>query len=145
MTSERQQELAEVFRFVDGSQSLPKLVEFVERLNISADAKSLLMDVARVTVKIGTRILQIGRCILSFAVDTIRNYPNTSFGAVIALVLSSLVAAIPLVGPILAPLLAPLLLAFGFAAGALTDMVSGPARTRIRELELRFSILSGGQ
>lgn len=110
----------------------------IDRLAISADAKALLYDLADVTLEIGGKIVAAGRQILTFLFDLAKRFPNTAFGVIVALVVSSLIAAIPLLGVVLGPLLTPLLLAFGLASGALADLKEAAIRARVSQIERHF-------
>jgi hypothetical protein len=87
----------------------------------------------------GGKIIAAGRQIVAFIFDLVRRFPNTSLWVIVELVISSLVASIPLLGLALGPLLAPFLLAFGLAAGAITDLKDAPLRARVSDLERHFS------
>jgi hypothetical protein len=114
------------------------LREQIDRLSISADAKAVLNDLLEIVIDVGGRMIAAGRQILAFILDLVRRFPNTAFGVIAALVISSLIASIPLLGLILGPLLSPLLLAFGLAAGAVTDLKDAPLRARVADLEQHF-------
>jgi hypothetical protein len=115
---------------------------YIENLSISADAKAILIDIARATVKTGGQIIRAGQRILSFVIGLVREFPNTTFGALVAWVVSSLIASIPLLGVVLGPLLGPLLLALGISAGALVDLKDRALTVRIRHLESEFASLT---
>lgn len=128
----------------DVNASLPerKLVALIERTNLSADVKALLTDIARVTVKVGGKILAIGRKILSFVFDLIKAFPTITVGIITALVLTSVIAGIPLLGGVLASMLGSLLLLLGIGAGALNDFTSSKLSERIDNLVNSFSALT---
>lgn len=111
----------------------------IERLSISADAKALLNDLLDVVIEVGGRVIAAGRQILAFIFDLVQRFPNTTFGVIVALVVSSLIASIPLLGLVLGPLLSPLLLAFGLLAGAIADLKDAPLRARVADLERHFA------
>ncbi|HEX7874420.1 MAG TPA: hypothetical protein VF475_16020 [Sphingobium sp.] len=111
----------------------------IERLSISADAKALLNDLLDVVVEVGGRVIAAGRQILAFIFDLFQRFPNTTFGVIVALVVSSLIASIPLLGLVIGPLLSPLLLAFGLLAGAIADLKDAPLRARVADLERHFA------
>ncbi|SCW76344.1 hypothetical protein SAMN02927924_02685 [Sphingobium faniae] len=111
----------------------------IDRLNISADAKALLDDLLKVTVEVGGRVISAGRQIMGFIFDLARQFPNTAFGLIVATVVSSLIASIPLLGVVLGPLLSPMLLAFGLVSGAWKDLKDDGIRTRISRLEEHFT------
>jgi hypothetical protein len=111
----------------------------IERLSISADAKALLNDLLDVVIEVGGRVIAAGRQILAFIFDLVQRFPNTTLGVIVALVVSSLIASIPLLGLVLGPLLSPLLLAFGLLAGAIADLKDAPLRARVADLERHFA------
>lgn len=112
----------------------------IDRLSLSADAKAVLNDILEVVVDVGGRVISVGRQVLTFVLDMMRRYPNTAFGLIVALVISTLIASIPLLGIVLGPLMAPLLLAFGLAAGAVADLKDAPMRARVAQLEEYYEV-----
>jgi len=126
----------ELFRNVPSKNDLRL---HIERLGVSADAKALLNNLLDLAVEVSGRVVSAGRQILSFIFDMMKRFPNAAFGVIVALVVSSLIASIPLLGAVLAPLMTPLLLAFGLAAGALADLKDGPMRSRVAMLEEHFA------
>jgi hypothetical protein len=125
------------------AESLPvrEIDKHLRRLPISADAKALLSDLARLTWTVGEHVVQIGRRIIGFILDLVKQFPNTAFGVVIGVTLTALIAAVPFLGPLLAPFLGPLLVAFGLAAGAVQDMRETALRTRVAILEAEMRAL----
>jgi hypothetical protein len=117
----------------------------IDRLAISADSKALLYDLADITVDVGGKVVSAGRQILAFVLDLVKRFPNTAFGVIVALVVSSLIGAIPLFGVVLGPLLTPLLVAFGLASGALADLQEGAIRSRVSQLERHFMTTTGAR
>ncbi|SLN41680.1 hypothetical protein AQS8620_01619 [Aquimixticola soesokkakensis] len=95
------------------------------RMNMSADAKSLLLKLADVTCVIGGKTLAIGRKIVEICLVLLRSFPNLMFGAMVAALMSLVIGAVPLLGPALSVLLTPLMLAVGIGAGALADIMQG--------------------
>lgn len=110
----------------------------IDRLSVSADAKALLNDLLEMAIEVSGRVIDAGRRILAFVFDLVERFPNTAFGVIVALVVSTLIASIPLLGLVLGPLLSPLLLAFGLAAGAIADLKDAPLRARVGALERHF-------
>lgn len=119
-----------------------ELLDGIERLDISADAKLLLSNLATMTLNVGGRLIEAGRRILAFAFELARAFPNTAFGVIIAVIASMLIASVPLLGGLLGPLLAPLLIAFGLTSGALTDLKDGSLRRRVATLEDEFRVVA---
>ena len=116
----------------------------VEKLAVSADAKSLLLDLSRITMKIGEAVFSLGKAILTFVVNMVKRYPNTAFGLVIGLTVSVMVGGIPVIGLILGPILGKLLMVFGLTMGALTDFKDAAIRSEIAALERKVSIIAEG-
>jgi hypothetical protein len=114
----------------------------IENLAFSADVKSLLMDVAQLTLTVSGKLIAIGRKILAFALDLARKFQNVIFGVLIALLLSAVLATIPLLGSAIAALLTPIMLAFGIAKGALEDFRNMGVQTELDALKQRLAILS---
>lgn len=111
------------------------LIEQIEAMPISADAKVLLSRLAATTAEVGGRVLEIGRRIVAFAIEAAKMFPNTLFGVIVGAAMTVIIASAAVVGGLLAPLLGPLLIAFGLGAGALLDVKDGALRARIARLE----------
>lgn len=118
------------------------LFQRIDRLGLSADAKALLARLCAVTIEVGGRIVEVGRRILAFAFEMLKTFPNVTFGVIVALVMSMLIASIPLFGGLLGPLLTPLLLAIGLGVGALADLREGAMARRVQHLEAQFRMLT---
>lgn len=121
---------------------LRTLRDRIERLNVSADAKALLMDIAAVTLKVGEKVLAFGRKVLDFVFNLAVRFQNVGFGVILALALSAVLASIPLLGPLIAALLTPIMLAFGIVRGALQDFKDASLRGELDALERRMAIMS---
>ena len=127
----------------DINMSLPerKLLQLIERTQLSADLKALLSDLVKVTVKVGGKILAIGRKILTFVLDLVKTFPAIAMGAIAALVITAVVGAIPIFGTAIAAFLGPILLALGITAGALKDFTNDKLNERIAALVDSFRVL----
>ena len=86
---------------------------FIDRLDISADAKANLASFAKVTLKVGREVVRIGRKIVDVLFSFLRHFPGIAFGVIFAVVITTLLSAIPLLGAILGPVASTLILAFG--------------------------------
>ncbi|WP_299913574.1 hypothetical protein [uncultured Paracoccus sp.] len=129
-------------REVNSSPPERKLIELIERTNLSADLKAILCDLARLTIRVSGKVIAIGRRILAFALDLIRAFPAMAMGAVVALVVASVIDSIPVLGnKHLMAILTPLLLAMGIGMGALQDMSSPDFRERVSALVDSFRAL----
>jgi len=104
------------------TNSESKIKSTLENLNISADAKSALYAIINTTVRAGRFIVKIGRKILDIVIETLRKFPNASFGLVLGGVIGILVASVPLIGVILAPFITPLAMIYGFVRGIERDL-----------------------
>jgi hypothetical protein len=120
------------------------LVATIERLDIAADAKVLLVRLADVTAEVGGAILHVGRRVLSFILEAVRLFPHITFAVIVAFVMGQLIASVAILGAVLGPLLAPLLLAFEIGAGAVMDVADGKFRERVEGLIASFVAPSHG-
>ena len=134
-------DLESVLMAVNDSLPLRKIEEMLDRTDLSADTKSIVLDVANRTVVVAGQIIEIGRKIVSFALELAKTIPNTLFGVALALVMTALISGIPIFGALLAGLLKSILLIFGIAQGALADMRSGELGSRIENLLAQFAPL----
>lgn len=134
-------ELQAVLLSIDEALPICKIRDLLDRLEMSADAKALVIDIAGVTIKVGEKLVAIGRKIISFALGLAQQYPNTVFGLVIGLILGTLISSVPLVGWLLGPFLSPLLLALGLSFGAVADFTTVSIRSRIAVLERQLAVL----
>ena len=134
-------DLKSVFLTMNDSLPIRKIEELLDRTDLSADAKSVVLDVANRTIVVAGQIIQIGRKIVSFALELAKTIPNTLFGVALALVMTALISGIPILGALLAGLLKSILLIFGIAQGALADMRSGELGSRIENLMAQFAPL----
>jgi hypothetical protein len=134
-------DLESVLMAVNDSLPLRKIEEMLDRTDFSADTKSIVLQVASRTMVVAGQIIQIGRKIVSFALELAKTIPNTLFGVALALVMTALISGIPIFGALLAGLLKSILLIFGIAQGALADMRSGDLGSRIENLLAQFAPL----
>ena len=127
----------------EANSALPnrKLKDLIERTNLSADMKALLSDIATITAKVAGKLISIGRKILTVVFDLIKLFPAITVGVIAALVLTAIIAAIPLVGGVLAGALSSILLLLGIGKGALTDLSSPDLNVRIQNFVNSLSAL----
>ena len=127
----------------EANSALPnrKLTDLIERTNLSADMKALLTDIATITTKVAGKLISIGRKILTVVFDLIKLFPAITIGVIAALVLTSIIAAIPLIGGVLAGALSSILLLLGIGKGALTDLSSPALNERIQNFVNSLSAL----
>ncbi len=134
--------LTEVLGEFQNAPSLTFISDRIERLDMSADAKSLMMDLARVTVKVGGTVVAIGRKIIEFVFALAKRFPNTLFGLIMALVLSMVIATIPFLGGVIAAILTPIMLAFGLGGGAMQDFKEAGLRAEIDALSQKMNVMA---
>lgn len=94
----------------------------IDKLDISADSKSLLYTFSKATVKVGEYVIKIGRKILDCVCLAFREYPKATFGIVFGAILGALVSAIPIIGVVLGPIVTPILMALGLGVGIVLDV-----------------------
>lgn len=116
----------------------------IDRLELSADAKVLLARLLSTTATIAGHVVEIGRRILAFVLETVKLFPNTTFGVVIGSTMAVLVGSMAVLGAVLGPIVGPLLVALGLGAGAIFDMQDGALRARIAILEREFNDIALG-
>lgn len=141
-TKNQEQFIGDVRRIIDQSLTVRQIEKFLDRVDMSPDAKALLSDLMRVTIKVGTTVLQIGRQILTFIIDLVARFPNTTFGVIVGVVLTMLVAAVPLIGGVLAGVIGPLLIAFGIGMGAINDMRDASLRGKVAEFATKLNTIN---
>ena len=116
----------DAIREVNSGLSIRKLREIVERSNMSADMKALLIDIAGVTAKVAGKVISIGRKILTVVFDLVKLFPAVTLGVIAALVITSIISSIPFFGAALAASLSSIIMLLGIGKGALQDL-SNPA------------------
>jgi tetrahydromethanopterin S-methyltransferase subunit B len=135
--------LATISEFED-VPSLRFLQDKIDRLPISADAKSLLLDLASLTLEVGGKALAFGRKLIVFILEVANKFQNVIFGVIVALILSAVLASIPLLGPAIGALLTPIMVALGISRGAVEDFRNISVQREIDALKQRMAILATG-
>jgi len=100
------------------------------------------MDLAKISIEIGGKILAFGRKLIAFVLELAEKFQNVVFGILIAMAVSAVLATLPLLGPAISTLLTPLLIALGIAKGAIEDFKNMSVQREIDALKQRMSILS---
>ena len=106
---------------------------WISRLEISADAKTVLYKIANATIRAGQLVIKIGRKILEFVSFLLREYPGATFGSIIAVVIGSLVTSIPIIGAVIGPLFTTLAMIIGLTVGAWQDVKDKALKYRIQQ------------
>ncbi len=133
--------IEEVIRDINMSLPERKLNQLLERTSLSADVKAIMSDIMHVTIKVGGKVLAIGRKILTFVLDLVKTFPAVAMGTIAALVITAVVGSVPIIGPPLAAFVGPILLAIGVSAGALKDFTNDKLQDRITNLVESFKVL----
>lgn len=113
----------------------------LERLDISADAKVAIAEVIDLTSVAADRVIEIGRRIVAFAFELLRQFPHIGVLTILAVILNALIASVPLLGALLSSLLGPLLLVGGIAVGTLLDLRDGSLRDGVDLLTRQFQAI----
>ena len=137
LTPQQVEELAEHVNLTTQTDS--QLRREIESLPVSADGKALLADLLKITTRVGDVVLKIGRKILDFVLNLVRQFPHLGFAAVLALVVGALVSMVPIVGAALSAILTPLGLALGVAWGSYMELSSDDLGERIKAFVDGFS------
>lgn len=133
-----QQSVAELVSFVnDTSKSDSQILRWIERLPVSADAKALLADLLKLTTRVGNALVRMGRKVLDFVLLLLKQFPHLGFATLLALVIGSILAMVPVLGT-----LAPLAVALGVTWGTVVELGSNDLDARVREFANHFSGLS---
>lgn len=117
-----------------------KLKRLIERLEYSADAKSLLFSLAKITVKIGKTIVQVGRKVLDIVFKLIEEFPKATMGLLLGVVFGHVIAPLSILGVAFSGVLASLAMAFGFTVGVLADISDSMLLRRIKRMQQEFSL-----
>lgn len=118
-----------------------KLKSYLVNLDISADAKQLIDDLSKIVIKVGNHVIQFGKKIIEIVIMLVQKYPNTTFGLILGLIMTAIIATVPIVGWILSPLVGPLLLAVGLSLGYLEDLKDIGLKRKVAEISAHFSEL----
>lgn len=127
---------------IDATQSDAKLRAFIDSLNCSADLKEYYYRIASVTIRVGKRIIQIGRKILETVMAIAKEYPHTSFGFCVGFLIGALAGEIPLFGVILGPALGPLAMLLGVVNGYFRDNEDSKLTNKIKSVVDEYAPLA---
>ena len=61
-----------------------RLDQYIDNLDISADAKALLASMMHTSIRIGDKILRIGKRILEIVMALVKQFPNAAFGLILS-------------------------------------------------------------
>jgi len=137
----------EALQLVQTTPSLRKIKSFLDNSSLSADMKSLLYDVAKVTVKIGATVIAIGRRIFEIASALVLKFPNLTIGTLVGLtiatLLTSMLGGVPVIGA-LAAMLSKLVVLLGVGKGFIDDLRNNAAKVEMDRVSAQFNALGMG-
>ena len=134
---------AELVTFINTTEhSDAQILRQIESLSVSADAKALLADLLNLATRVGQSVLRVGRKIIDFVLSMVRAFPHMGFAAIVAMVVTALIAMVPFIGLALASVLGPLALALGIVVGGAVEFQSPDFEARVRDFAAGFSGLA---
>ena len=134
---------AELVTFINTTEhSDAQILRQIESLSVSADAKALLADLLKLATRVGQSVLRVGRKIIDFVLSMVRAFPHMGFAAMVAVVVTALIAMVPFIGLALASVIGPLALALGIVVGGAVEFQSPDLEARVRNFAARFSGLA---
>lgn len=116
-----------------------RIHNFIEKLDVSADIKSILLKVAQLSVNAGQYIIKVGHKIFDIVLRILKEFPNAMFGIVLGGVFGVLVASIPFIGSLIAPLFTSLAMLSGFLFGVKQDISDKRLEAAIARAQAGFS------
>lgn len=133
----------DVVTFINTTEySNAQILRQIESLSVSADAKALLADLLNLATRVGQSVLRVGRKIIDFVLSMVRAFPHMGFAAIVAVVVTALIAMVPFIGLALASVVGPLALALGIVVGGAVEFQSPDLEARVRNFAARFSGLA---
>ena len=117
------------------------LRRWLDRQDISADAKMWIVKLSEMTVTVGKAVISIRMKIVTTTFNTLKSFPQTTFGVIVGAVLTLLVGSIPLIGALLGPILMPIFMVFGVGMGAIADFQASGFRARMDAVEAEYAVL----
>lgn len=113
---------------------LRKLTAYIDHLEALTDFKAVLRNLAKITFRVASTVIAIGRKILFVALEIVTTLPRTLFGVFVASIVTFIVGTIPLIRPLLAAFVGPILLGEG-KMRALFDFSSTVRSTKVITLQ----------
>ena len=116
-----------------------QILQQIESLSVSADAKALLADLLKLATRVGQTVLRVGRKIIDFVLSLVRAFPHMGFAALVAVVVTALISMVPFIGIALASVLGPLAMALSIVVGGAVEFQSSDLEARVRDFAAEFS------
>jgi hypothetical protein len=82
-----------------------KYEAWINALKIDAKKKKFLKDILYKVIKVGERLIEIGKKILEAIISAFRRHPEVAAALIVGTVLSFLASHIPIIGWLLAPII----------------------------------------
>jgi hypothetical protein len=111
----------------------------IDQLALSADVKARLASFARVSVRIGNKLVHVGKWILNVLFALMRRFPAVTFCLLFAVVVGAVLGAIPVIGAVLQPIALSVGSFLGVVIGSRYDLQNPDLSLRVAEFieELR--------
>jgi len=126
----------------DFSVSDDDIRRLIDKLDISADAKSLLFSFSKTTIKIGENIVKVGKKIIDIIFTMLKEFPSATFGIIFGATVGLLISSIPVLGVVLGPIFTPIAIAIGLAVGLVEDIKDKNLVRKIKQQAATFSPLN---
>lgn len=120
-----------------------QIESYIDNLDISADAKHLISSILDVTIRIGDKLVKLGQKIIEITLAIANQFPNTTFGLLLGILIGMLASSIPILGALLGPFVLPLAAVFGLSQGYLQDVRENRLQAKVSEAVESFSGLKG--
>ncbi len=133
-------EFVESMSIFDKSED--QIKKIIEGLDISADAKSMLFSFSKATLRVGAKILKIGRKIIDYICSVFTEYPNVSFGLIFGAIAGFLISTIPIIGVVLGSLFTPIAMILGLVGGLQQDLKDRALIRKVAEINGKFTPLN---
>ena len=125
---------SEVVSFINTTErGDAEILQRIESLSVSADAKALLADLLKLATRVGQTVLRVGRKIIDFVLSLVRAFPHLGFAALVAVVVTALVAMVHLIVVALESSHETQTLELGIVVGGAVDVQSPDLEARVRE------------
>ncbi len=114
---------------------------WIRGLAISADAKMIMSDIAKTTIRAGDFVIRIGRKILDVIEWLLREFPKATLGLILGAVIGTLVISIPVIGVVIGPLFKTIVMVLGITIGSVEDIKDKNMARRIQEAMMQLETL----
>jgi len=127
---------------MDFSVSDDDVKRLIDKLDVSADIKSLLFSFSKATINAGEHIIKIGKKIIDVVFTMTKEFPAATFGIIFGAIVGFLVSSIPILGIVLGPIFTPIAMVIGLVGGLSEDIKDKNLVRKIKEATATFSPLN---